>query len=133
MCVTAAAFGTINHPSVGLIIHVNVPQSIEHYQLQSNQAGRNGSQAVSVILYDSQDPFKLSLCNKSDEKLNVSKLVDFCKTSNCRREKLMVHYRHPYPEKCKSNAFCDNCNTKKEVRYCFVLVGMQFRNNFNKQ
>ena len=62
--VATNAFGMgIDKSNVGVVIHLNIPSSIENYMQEAGRAGRNGEKAFSVVLQSKEDIhlFKLQL------------------------------------------------------------------------
>ncbi len=59
--VATSAFGMgIDKSNVELIVHLDLPESIEAYYQESGRAGRNSEPAKAVILYANKDGVKLS-------------------------------------------------------------------------
>ena len=54
--VATNAFGMgIDKSNVGVVIHLNIPSSIENYMQEAGRAGRNGEKAFSVVLQSKED------------------------------------------------------------------------------
>jgi ATP-dependent DNA helicase RecQ len=59
--VATNAFGMgIDKPDVRLVVHVDLPDSVEAYFQEAGRAGRDGEQAYAIILYANSDASKLS-------------------------------------------------------------------------
>jgi len=58
VCTNAFGMG-IDKPDVRLVIHTDLPNSIEEYFQEAGRAGRDGQKAYAVILYEKNDSAKL--------------------------------------------------------------------------
>ena len=60
--VTTNAFGMgIDKPDVRLVLHYDIPDSMEAYYQEAGGAGRDGAKAFAVVLYNAQDIQQLTL------------------------------------------------------------------------
>lgn len=103
--VATTAFGMgIDKADVKIIIHVNLPESLESYYQEAGRAGRNGEKAYAVILKNKTDEQTLR-----NQFLNVLPSIDFLKQVY---RKLCAYFQISYGEgeqtvhEFNFNAFC---------------------------
>jgi ATP-dependent DNA helicase RecQ len=60
VCTNAFGMG-IDKPDVKVVIHYDMPECLENYYQEAGRAGRNGSRAFAVLLYQQQDINELKL------------------------------------------------------------------------
>ncbi len=84
--VATNAFGMgIDKSNVGIVIHLNIPNSIENYVQEAGRAGRNGEKAYALMLVNQNDiRLKVELQQKSLPSIDDIKLI---------HQKLYQHYQ----------------------------------------
>ena len=125
--VATNAFGMgIDKSNVSFVIHYNMPKSIEAYYQEAGRAGRDGSEADCILLYNTGDinTARFLIQNGSDnedldpqqkamiQKQDLARLeamVTYCKTKTCLRGYIMEYFGQKHPE------ICGNCGTCRGV------------------
>ncbi len=127
--VATNAFGMgIDKSNVSFVIHYNMPKSIEAYYQEAGRAGRDGTDAECILLYNSSDvtTAKYLINNSSDnEELDpaereiirlqdlerLAMMVGYCKTKECLRGYILDYFGQKHPEACGN---CGNCKSEFE-------------------
>jgi ATP-dependent DNA helicase RecQ len=110
--VATIAFGMgIDKPNVRYVIHCDMPSSIESYYQEIGRAGRDGEDAIAMMLYGMQDFVTRShmiYTGRSDRKMqNIAKLNEmlaFSETLSCKRSYLMNYFGNEI-------VYCNNCSS----------------------
>lgn len=125
--VATNAFGMgIDKSNVSFVIHYNMPKSIEAYYQEAGRAGRDGSEADCILLYNTGDinTARFLIQNGSDnedldpqqkaiiQKQDLARLeamVSYCKTQTCLRGYILEYFGQKHPE------ICGNCGTCRGI------------------
>ena len=125
--VATNAFGMgIDKSNVSFVIHYNMPKSIEAYYQEAGRAGRDGSAADCIMLYNTGDintarfliqngsdnedldPQQKAMIQKQDLK-RLEAMITYCKTQTCLRGYILEYFGQKHPE------VCGNCGTCRGV------------------
>ncbi|MGL5286074.1 MAG: ATP-dependent DNA helicase RecQ [Aeromonas sp.] len=113
--VATVAFGMgIDKPNVRFVVHYDIPKNIESYYQETGRAGRDGTPAEALLLFDPADIGRVRLLLENIEnpqqlqveqyKLNV--MVAFAEAQTCRRQVLLNYFGEYQAEPCGN---CDIC------------------------
>lgn len=114
--VATIAFGMgIDKPNIRLVIHYNLPKSMEGYYQETGRAGRDGVLSHCVLFVDltSVSVYERFLAKMQDgqarsiARQKLDQMVAYATSGKCRRNALLTYFDEHYPEKnCQS---CDVC------------------------
>jgi len=123
--VATNAFGMgIDKSNVSFVIHYNMPKSIEAYYQEAGRAGRDGTEAECILLYNGSDVHtaRFLIQNGSEnEELDpqqqehirqqdlrrLEAMVGYCKTNTCLRGYILEYFGQKHPD------ICGNCGSCK--------------------
>lgn len=122
--VATNAFGMgIDKSNVNYVIHYNMPKSMEAYYQEAGRAGRDGTDAECIMLYNGSDIFTAKWMLEhsepnpdlsADEQEAVRRqdlrrletMIDYCNTTSCLRGYILRYFGQTSPERCDG---CSSC------------------------
>jgi ATP-dependent DNA helicase RecQ len=126
--VATIAFGMgIDKPNVRLVVHYNLPKTVEGYYQETGRAGRDGLASECVLYYTFGDKVKqdyfINQIEDTDERRHaadkLSKMVDYCELRSCRRQFMLNYFGEEWRPEAGEVEGCGNCDVCVGVKEDF--------------
>ncbi|WP_427982042.1 DNA helicase RecQ [Agarivorans sp.] len=140
--VATVAFGMgIDKPNVRYVFHYDIPRNIEAYYQETGRAGRDGTEAEAVLLYDPADANWLRRMieeNEDEQQRRVEShkfnaIVAFAEAQTCRRQVLLNYFGEYLSTACGNCDVCldppkqyDGLQDAQKALSCVYRLGQRF-------
>ena len=114
--VATIAFGMgIDRSNVRLVVHYNIPRSMEGFYQESGRAGRDSEPAISLVLFDNADVSgavtRIQRDGSDFELYSLYSFFSFCLQRKCRRRILLDYFNSGVENYSTDSAWCcDFCS-----------------------
>lgn len=130
--VATVAFGMgIDKPDVRFILHVDLPQNMEHYYQQIGRAGRDGLRADCLLLFSYSDVRTIRYfieqgaeVERKGRELRLQAMVQWAESGVCRRPGLLRYFGETFGKKRCGE--CDNCLKPEQEQVDLTVYAQKF-------
>lgn len=142
LMVATVAFGMgIHKPDIRVVVHMDMPRSIEQYYQEVGRAGRDNLPSECLMLYSTQELmiYKLFLNQVSDEAVRqvtqakTQRMLTLCRSHQCRRKELLHYFGETYAasncnscDRCLDNTELDETIVAQQILSCVYRLRHQF-------
>ena len=114
--VATIAFGMgVDKPNIRLVVHYDLPKTIEGYFQETGRAGRDGKPSECVLFFSYRDKMKQDYfidqiedaSERASAKARLAKMVEYGSGKSCRRRFLLDYFGEQLPQ--DNCGACDHC------------------------
>lgn len=135
------AFGMgIDQPDVRLVVHFQMPSTIDALYQEMGRAGRDGEPSTCLMLYASKDKGLQSYFIQSSDApeniksarwRNLDALVNYSESSECRHSEILTYYQDS--QRITNCGHCDNCKPDSDRRVQISKIEIKQKTKLKKK